>query len=346
MARAHGWSPSSPRSERLTPIDLSSRLSGWREAVNAELAGMAAAHPGSDAVSEALRYALSAGGKRLRPILCLAAAEAVDGAVDGAGAETDGAQTSRAGEHPTGGGATGTDAGTYRHRLRAAASIELMHTYSLVHDDLPCMDNDDLRRGRRTAHRVFGTAPAMLAGFALIPLACRTLAEAAAALQPGGTASARVVAELCRGAGAGGMVGGQLLDLEAERAPVELAALRRIHALKTGALFGASLRIGGILAGARPAVTDALGSFGESLGLSFQITDDVLDETMDAGALGKTPGKDRDTGKSTFVSLLGVAGARDAAAAELAAAVAGLRDAGIASPLLERLAGFAVGRDR
>jgi geranylgeranyl pyrophosphate synthase len=310
--------------------------------VNAELAGIAAAHAGSDAVSEALRYALSAGGKRLRPILCLAAAESVDDA----GMETDGAQPISAEGTPARGGAAGADSRTDRHRLRAAAAIELVHTYSLVHDDLPCMDDDDLRRGRRTAHRVFGTAPAMLAGFALIPLACRMLVDAAAALQPGAGASARVVAELCRGAGAGGMVGGQLLDLQAEHAPVELAPLRRIHALKTGALFGASLRIGGILAGARPPVTAALGRFGESLGLSFQITDDVLDETMDAGALGKTPGKDRGAGKSTFVSLLGVAGARDAASAELTAAVAGLRAAGIASPLLERLAGFAVGRDR
>jgi farnesyl diphosphate synthase len=154
------------------------------------------------------------------------------------------------------------------------------------------------------------------------------------------------VVEVCRGAGAAGMVGGQLLDLAAEGGPPDLAALRRIHAMKTGALFRAALRMGAILAGATPPAVAALGVFGQSLGLAFQITDDVLDETKDATALGKTPGKDRGAGKATFVSLLGVAAARAAAAEEAASAVAALRAAHLDSPLLERLAGFAVERDR
>jgi geranylgeranyl pyrophosphate synthase len=300
----------------------------WRAAVDAELGAMAADVPGEDDVSAAARYALGAGGKRLRPVLCLAAIHA---------AELQGGVTE---------GDEGAASAVYRLRVRAATAIELVHTYSLVHDDLPCMDDDDLRRGRQTVHRVHGTGAAMLAGFALIPLACRILADAAARLELDPARRAGVVAELCRGAGASGMVGGQQLDLDAETASLALDDLRRIHALKTGALFRASLRIGGILARADASVVDALGRFGDGLGLAFQITDDVLDETSDAAALGKTPGKDRDSGKSTFVSLLGVDAARAAARAEADAAVAALREAGIHSPLLEQLAGFAVGRDR
>jgi geranylgeranyl pyrophosphate synthase len=330
-----------------SPTGLPARLADWRAAVDAELADIAAnaaeaanaagdrggnaggarsAGGADDRVAEALGYALSAGGKRLRPILCLGAAEAVDAMTPGRSATAD--------SRPP------------RMRVRAAAAIEMIHTYSLVHDDLPCMDDDPLRRGRPTTHRVCGTGPAMLAGIALIPLACRTLAEAAAALGLSAEQQAQAVLELCRGAGAAGMVGGQLLDLEAEGVSLPLESLRRVHALKTGALFRASLRIGGILAGADPGVTDALGRFGDGLGLAFQVTDDVLDETMDADALGKTPGKDRDAHKSTFVSLLGVDGARAAAGAEAESASAALRGAGIISPLLEALAEFAVCRDR
>jgi geranylgeranyl pyrophosphate synthase len=308
---------------------LTQQLEPRRTAVDAELARLAAAVTGDGAVARAVRYALGTGGKRMRHILCLAAAEAVDGQRSG---------------HMDGSAGSAADPAA---RVRAAAAIEIVHTYSLVHDDLPCMDDDDLRRGRPTAHRAFGTAPAALAGFSLIPLACGVLSAAARELGLADVQRAAAVRELCQGAGAAGMVGGQVLDLEAENAlALELDALRSIHAMKTGALFRASLRIGGILAGASPHVTDALGSFGASLGLAFQITDDVLDETMDAVALGKTPGKDRVASKSTFASLLGVQAARDAAASESADAVRALHGAGIDSPLLEALAGFAVQRDR
>jgi geranylgeranyl pyrophosphate synthase len=156
----------------------------------------------------------------------------------------------------------------------------------------------------------------------------------------------RVVCELCAGAGSAGMVAGQVLDLEAERAPVGLAQLRRIHALKTGALFRAALRIGALLGGGSEASVEGLGRFGERLGLAFQITDDVLDVTMDAAALGKTPGKDRDAHKTTFASLLGVEGAERAARSEAADAIGILRTHALASDVLEGLAGFAVDRRR
>jgi geranylgeranyl pyrophosphate synthase len=154
------------------------------------------------------------------------------------------------------------------------------------------------------------------------------------------------VRELCRGAGAAGMVGGQILDLQSEGARVEGAALRRIHAMKTGALFGAALRVGALLSGAALAEVAALGAFGERLGMAFQITDDVLDVTMDSGSLGKTAGKDQGAAKATFASRLGVPDARRAAAAEVDAALSELERAGLKSALLDRLARFAADRDR
>jgi len=285
-----------------------------RAAIDATLAAIAREAAADGQTGEAIAYALAAGGKRIRPILCLAAMDATGAASDPVA------------------------------RLRAACAVELIHTYSLVHDDLPCMDDDDLRRGRPTTHSVFGSRTAMAAGIALIPLACRVLAGAARALSAD---AARAVRELCAGAGAAGMVGGQVLDLDAEgMADVDAQALARIHAMKTGALFRAALRTGGVLANAAEPVIDALGRFGEHLGMAFQITDDVLDATMDSTALGKTAGKDADTGKATFVARLGIAEARQAAAAEVDAALAELAAAGVESPALERLARFAADRRR
>jgi geranylgeranyl pyrophosphate synthase len=288
-----------------------------RAEIDAMLAVLAGELRADDPVAGAIRYALDAGGKRLRPVLCLAAMEAAGG---------------------TGGSRTA--------RLRAACALELVHTYSLMHDDLPCMDDDDLRRGRATTHRVFGTRTAMIAGLALIPLACRVLRDAAIGMGAGEERARDAVVELCRGAGAAGMVGGQLLDLDAEGAAVGDAALRRIHAMKTGALFRAACRVGGVLGGGAPSTVDALGSFGAHLGLAFQITDDVLDVTMDSDALGKTAGKDAGSAKATFAAQLGVPGARRAAASEIESALAELAAAGLHSPVLEALARFAADRDR
>jgi geranylgeranyl pyrophosphate synthase len=233
-----------------------------------------------------------------------------------------------------------------RPHIRAAAAIEIVHTYSLVHDDLPCMDNDDLRRGRATAHRVFGTPAAMAAGFALIPLAARTVGAACAQLGLADSATAAAIREMCTGAGAAGMVGGQVLDLDAEGRPLNVTELRRVHVMKTGALFAGAARMGAVLAGADNSQLDALGRYGSSLGLAFQIRDDVLDVTRDATALGKTPGKDVQAAKATFAALLGVDAATAAAQGEAAEAVGALTRAGIDSPLLADLARFAASRER
>ena len=292
---------------------LRAQLELRRAHVEAELAAIIAGITGENDVARAMRYALGTTGKRLRPVLCIAAIEALRGTCE-------------------------------RAHVRAATAIEIVHTYSLVHDDLPCMDDDDLRRGRPTAHRVFGTREAMAAGFALIPLAARTVAAACAELQLEPAVTAAAVRELCAGAGAAGMVGGQLLDLEAEGHPLDLAALRRVHAMKTGALFAAAVRMGAVIAGADDGRVDAIGRYGTSLGLAFQIRDDVLDVTTDAAALGKTPGKDAQASKATFAALLGVDRADFVAQSEAAAAIDALADAGITSALLEGLARFAAYR--
>lgn len=288
-----------------------------RADIDRTLASLSERFGSDDAVSAAMRYAVNAGGKRLRPVLCLAAMDAAGGAP-----------------------------GPRDAQLRAACALELMHTYSLVHDDLPCMDDDDLRRGQPTTHRAFGSRPAMLAGFALIPQGVRLLHESALEMGVAPPRAADAVRELCRAAGAAGMVGGQLLDLQSEGAPLGPAALRRVHSMKTGALFRASLRIGAILAQGGRAAVDALGTFGDHLGMAFQITDDVLDVTMDSAALGKTAGKDRDADKATFAARMGVRGARAAAGAEVDAALAALAGAGLKSPVLEGLARFAADRNQ
>ncbi|HEX2166952.1 MAG TPA: farnesyl diphosphate synthase [Longimicrobiales bacterium] len=288
-----------------------------RDEVDRSLSALAGELTAGDVVTAAMRYAVGAGGKRLRPLLCLAAMDAAGGAP-----------------------------GSRESQLRAGCALELMHTYSLVHDDLPCMDDDDLRRGQPTTHRAYGSPAAMLAGFALIPRAARLLHDSALEMGVSPALAAEAVRGLCRGAGAAGMVGGQLLDLQSERISPDAAALRRIHAMKTGALFRAALRIGGILGGGSPGQIEALSAFGSHLGMAFQITDDVLDVTMDSAALGKTAGKDLDADKATFAAQMGVAGAREAAGAEVDAALGALSAAGLKSPVLERLARFAVDRNR
>ncbi|WP_257306805.1 polyprenyl synthetase family protein [Geothrix campi] len=228
-------------------------------------------------LGEAMRYSLEAGGKRVRPILCLLAAEAVGGTVEQA--------------------------------LPGALALEYVHTYSLIHDDLPAMDDDDLRRGRPTNHKVFGEGHAILAGDALLTEAFGVLASAE--LDPVRRAEAlRLLAE---GAGWRGMAGGQALDLEGETlATYDLDHLRLIHRLKTGALLRASLEIGAVLGGAAPAERAALRAYGEAIGLAFQIQDDILDATATDADLGKRAGKDAGRGKITYPSLLGLDGARKA----------------------------------
>jgi geranylgeranyl diphosphate synthase type II len=282
-----------------------------RRVVDAALDGAPAA------VAEPVRYALDAGGKRLRPILCAAAYRAARVGVETPPAVYD-----------------------------LAAALELVHTYSLVHDDLPGMDDDDVRRGRPATHRAFDTPRAMVAGAALIPLACGVVARAAAALGLDAGRQADLVAELAVAAGGGGMVGGQVADLEAEGRTITLDELETIHRRKTGALLTAALRLGGMAAGAGSEVLRALDRYGRALGLAFQITDDLLDVTGRPEVTGKTAGRDADLAKATFPGLLGVEEARRRAGKELENALAALAGAGISSQELVALAAYAVERDR
>lgn len=234
-----------------------------------------------ETIHKAMRYSLFAGGKRIRPLLCIAAAEAV-------------------GETPA-----GIDA--------AACSLELVHTYSLIHDDLPALDNDDLRRGRPTCHKVFGDAMAILAGDALLTLAFQALAQ----LHIGADRRIRLVEELSVAAGTvGGMIGGQVSDLEGEGKPPSAQLLESIHRAKTGALIRASLRMGAIYAGADDAQTRALSEYGEHIGLAFQIVDDVLDVEQPSEKLGKTAGKDAQQQKITFPAVYGLERSREMAEQE------------------------------
>ena len=272
------------------------------------------------ALAAPVGYTLGTRGKRLRPILCVAAYRVASGRREAA------------------------EPALYRF----ACATELVHTYSLVHDDLPCMDDDDLRRGRPTVHRVHGAAAALLAGAALLPLAVELVVTQARALGVAQGEAARLVGGLCEAVGARGMVGGQHLDLEAEASDAsgstDAARLEAIHRAKTGALLTASLWLGAAAGGADAPLLEALTRYGAALGLAFQIADDVLDVTAETTALGKTAARDLALGKVTYPSLFGVDGARALARARADEAVAALGAAGIASPALHALAHYVVER--
>jgi geranylgeranyl diphosphate synthase type II len=307
-------------SDPLASFDVEAFLLRERDRVNAALSPLASAHAqGAPApLRDAMRYALATPGKRLRPALCVTAYRVLR-------------------PEPT------PDA-----VYRLACALEIVHTYSLVHDDLPCMDDDDLRRGRPTVHVAFSPGAAVLAGAALVPAAVRVLDDAARELGLDAPVRGRIVGELCRAGGALGMVGGQWLDLRGEHPGVQVDAdeLEHIHRLKTGALLAASLRIGAMGAGADDARLVALTAYGRELGLAFQIVDDVLDVTRTAAELGKTAGKDVDAGKATYPSLFGLQRAREMAVERTVRAVDALRDADIRSPELEALAAYVLERDR
>ena len=249
-------------------------------------------------LGEAMRYAVLDGGKRLRPLLVLAARQAV--------AVADGEAS----------------AGFDEAALRAACAVELIHAYSLVHDDMPCMDNDVLRRGKPTVHVQYGQAQALLAGDALQALAFELLApEGAAVPEP---VQARLCRLLARAAGAQGMAGGQAIDLAHVGCGMTEDALRHMHRLKTGALLQASVLMGAHCGNAAPAALQALADYGAALGLAFQVVDDILDVTQDSATLGKTAGKDAEQGKPTYVSLLGLERAQAYARELLVQAMAAL----------------------
>ncbi len=223
-------------------------------------------------LAEAMRYSLLAGGKRLRPVLCLAFADAAAKASDGGGRLAD----------------------------DAACALECVHTYSLIHDDLPAMDDDDLRRGRPTSHKVFGEAMAILAGDALLTDAFSVLATG-----PEAGARGRLASELALAAGAGGMVGGQVLDIAEDR-PAEEAYLLRLHRAKTGALIKAACRMGAIAGRGTDEDVAAADAYGDAVGLAFQVADDVLDATASAEELGKPTGADAAAGRHTFPAVVGL----------------------------------------
>ena len=267
-----------------------------------------------DSLAEAVRHAVMTGGKRLRPILCVVAYRRCGGTA----------------------GPAAYDLG---------ASLELIHAYSLMHDDLPCMDDAELRRGRPTPHTVYGEEATVRAGLALIPAASLQALRGARALGcDDGTAKA-VVRELNRAAGGGGMVGGQYLDLLAEGRALRADELDDLHRMKTGALLTASLVIGGLAAGAPETALAGLRGYGRAVGLAFQITDDVLDETSSAADLGKNP-SDGLLDKSTYVSLHGVEEALRRARALADEALEALGAAAIDAPELAALAHFVVERKR
>ena len=296
-------------------MDVKALLAEAREAVEAELERRLP-QPADDPskLHEALRYATLGGGKRVRPALCVLAAEAL------------GAPRERA--------------------LAAGAALELIHVYSLVHDDLPAMDDDDLRRGRPTTHKAYSDWLAILVGDGLQTRAFEVLAAAYADDPALGLDLVRL---LGAGSGADGMVGGQALDMTAEAAGFEghdEAALERIHRHKTGALLRAAVLMGARVGGALPgdARWAALDGYAQAIGLAFQVADDVLDCTASTEALGKTAGKDADAGKLTYVSLLGLDGARAKAQRLEAEAIGHLSELGDAAEPLRALASYVVQR--
>lgn len=263
-----------------------------------------------ETIHRAMRYSLFAGGKRIRPVLCMGAAEALGGAAEGI--------------------------------EDAACTLELIHTYSLIHDDLPALDNDDLRRGRPTNHVVFGEAMAILAGDSLLTLAFEVLGKLPNASD---SVRARLVAELAAASGTvGGMIGGQVHDIEGERQTPTAQLLEAIHRAKTGALLRVSVRMGAIYAGASPAQLDALSRYGEHTGLAFQIVDDILDVEESSETLGKTAGKDQAQQKITFPAVYGLERSKQMAEEERLAAHKALEPFGEAAAPLRELADFIVKR--
>jgi len=263
-----------------------------------------------------IRHGVLSGGKRIRPILCVTAYRALQPRVD-----------------------------PVDRVRRLACSLELIHAYSLMHDDLPCMDDAPLRRGQPTPHTVYGERATQRAAAMLIPMAARLAWNATLDLDHDARTAAEVVRTLMGGAGARGMVGGQWMDLASEGVAIGEADLTRLHSMKTGALLTAALRVGGLAAGADPSRLEALESYGRSVGLVFQIADDILDRTASTEALGKKP-SDVDMEKSTYVSLLGVEGARARGELEVDRALQALREADIESAALSAIAAYVLDRDR
>jgi geranylgeranyl diphosphate synthase type II len=265
------------------------------------------------ALHQAMRYSIFAGGKRLRPILMIAASEAVGGSAE--------------------------------QVLHAACAMEMIHTYSLIHDDLPAMDDDDVRRGRPTNHKVYGEAVAILAGDALLTEAFRLLADAEANRSTPPATVLRIIELVARYSGSQGMVGGQVVDMESEGLEIDFPTLEYIHTHKTGGLILASVQVGALLGGGDEQQFAALSRFGGAAGLAFQIADDILDVVGDQAELGKNVGSDQARGKATYPALLGLAEARQRAKELCDLAVDALTPLGAAAEPLQTLARYIVDRN-
>ncbi|MGB0564070.1 MAG: geranylgeranyl diphosphate synthase CrtE [Spirulinaceae cyanobacterium] len=293
-----------------TEFDLDTYLQTYKAQVETALA---AAVPITQPTTlyEAMRYSLLAGGKRLRPILCLATCELLGGTVELA--------------------------------MPTACAMEMVHTMSLIHDDLPAMDNDDFRRGKPTNHKVYGEDMAILAGDALLTYAFEWIARQTQGAAP--EAVLAVIAHLAKASGAAGLVGGQVVDLESEgKTDVTLETLEFMHRHKTGALLEACVVCGAMLGGATAAERDRLSTFAQNIGLAFQIIDDILDITATPEELGKTAGKDIAAQKTTYPSLLGLEESRRRADALIAEAIAGLEPWGDKALPLKALAHYITAR--
>jgi len=300
------------RERKGEPMDLAGRLAAQRDEVNKALERYLAQAEGCPPrLREAVRYSVFAGGKRLRPILALEAAEAV--------------------------GESGEEV------MAFGCALELIHTYSLIHDDLPSMDDDDLRRGKPTNHVVFGEGMAILAGDALLTSAFALMARTARGMKRPEVGLA-AMAEVAQAAGAAGMVGGQVADLEAEGRAVEAEELEYIHRHKTADMITAALVAGAYLAGGTEAQVEALRGYGESVGLAFQVVDDILDVEGNPDTLGKPVGSDRDNEKATYPALFGMAEAKRKAARLVDAAKAALAPLAERGEVLRRLADYMLKR--
>ena len=303
-------------------------LEQGREAADAALDRLlppAAEHPTS--IHQAMRHSVFAGGKRLRPILCMEAGRMIGAALCGDGTLPR--------HHMTGSLPAGIE--------ELGAALEMLHTYSLIHDDLPALDNDDLRRGRPTCHKAFGEAIAILAGDALQTQAYEVLAQIACPAE----ARVEIIREIAHATGTiDGMIGGQVVDLEAEHKKPDLATLEYIHRSKTAALITASVVSGGIFGGATVADIARLRTYGQSIGLAFQIVDDVLDLTQTSEHLGKTAGKDAAAEKATYPALFGIEESIRKADALVDQACAELNEYGEAATTLKDLARFLVERKK
>jgi geranylgeranyl pyrophosphate synthase len=262
-------------------------------------------------VGAAIRYGIRSPGKRLRPLLLLYGYRAAGGHADAS---------------------------------LLACAPEIIHAYSLMHDDLPCMDDDDMRRGRPTVHKVYGSRTAILAGVAMIPLSVRVVREAAQSMQLASGAPSLIAETLLSASGEAGMIGGQLRDLEGEGSSITLDALQAVHMAKTAALIIASVRIGAIAAGASAPQLAAIEQYGRDVGLAFQIMDDVLDVTSTTTALGKTSGRDAVLRKSTYPGLLGVEVAQQRARALIADGLDSLASHGMLTQELSQVANFMINR--